>query len=49
MTACRVTYDLNKWQSEQWDCTCAPGVTLNDIEKLCQNCLCNHPDYFEED
>lgn len=46
---CRVTYDLNQYQSSLHDCECADNIDRNDMENLCKNCFYNHPDYFEED
>lgn len=56
MTACRVTVDLNRWQSEQWDCTCekernmlkAQGNAFWQEAKCC-GCTINDADYFEEE
>jgi hypothetical protein len=42
---CPINFDLNLWQSEQYDCQCDQ---LNPDEK-CQACVYNDPNYFEEE
>ena len=42
---CRVSVDLNKWMSEQWDCTCDDSRP----EDKCSGCVANDPDYFDEE
>lgn len=43
--ACRVTVELNQFQSQQWDCDCDESKP----DELCAGCFYNDPDYFEED
>lgn len=41
---CRVSSDLLKWQSGQWDCECDESKP----EVKCNGCFYNDPDYFDE-